>query len=58
MAKKKKAKRLHKTLVEQILDKNKVAYKQLEFATHMAGDVAQMDVDHADIDEHHIYSGQ
>lgn len=55
MAKKKKAKRLHKTLVEQILDKNKVAYKQYEFATHMAGDVAQMEVDHADVDEHHIY---
>ncbi|WP_024747091.1 Cys-tRNA(Pro) deacylase [Levilactobacillus namurensis] len=55
MAKKKKAKRLHKTLVEQILDKNKVAYKQYEFTTHMAGDVAQMEVDHADVDEHHIY---
>ncbi len=55
MAKKKKGKRLHKTLVEQILDKNKVAYKQFEFATHVQGDVAQMDVDHADVDEHHIY---
>lgn len=55
MSKKKKGKRLHKTLVEQILDKNKIAYKQVEFATHIQGDVAQMDVDHADIDEHHIY---
>lgn len=55
MAKKKKGKRLHKTLVEQILDKNKVAYKQYEFATHLQGDVAQMEVDHANVDEHHIY---
>ncbi|MFC6275525.1 Cys-tRNA(Pro) deacylase [Levilactobacillus tangyuanensis] len=55
MAKKKKGKRLHKTLVEQILDKNKIAYKQFEFATHTEGDVAQMEVDHEAVDEHHIY---
>lgn len=55
MAKKKKGQQLHKTLVEQILGRNKIAYKQVAFATHMAGDVAQMDVDHANVDEHHIY---
>ncbi|AYM02056.1 Cys-tRNA(Pro) deacylase [Levilactobacillus yiduensis] len=55
MSKKKKGKRLHKTLVEQILDKNKIAYKQFEFATHTKGDVAQLEVDHQSVDEHHIY---
>ena len=55
MAKKKKGKRLHKTLVEQILDKNKISYKQYEFATHTKGDVAQMAVDHDQVDEHPIY---
>lgn len=55
MAKKKKGKRLHKTLVEQILDKNKISYKQYKFATHTKGDVAQMEVDHDQVDEHHIY---
>ena len=55
MAKKKKGKRLHKTLVEQILDKNKIPYKQYEFATHTKDDVAQMEVDHDQVDEHHIY---
>lgn len=52
MSKKKKVK---KTLVEQILDKNKIAYEQAEFPTHQKGDVAQLSVDHSDINEHLIY---
>ncbi|GKT03631.1 aminoacyl-tRNA deacylase [Furfurilactobacillus sp. WILCCON 0119] len=52
MAKKKK---IQKTLVEKILDKAKIPYTQIEFATHQQGDVAQLDVDHENYDEHHIY---
>lgn len=52
MGKKKKVK---KTLVEQILDKNKISYEQAEFPTHQEGDVAQLSVDHSDIDEHLVY---
>ncbi len=50
-----KKKRIKKTLVEQILDKNKIDYEQTEFPTHQEGDVAQLTVDHSDIDEHLIY---
>lgn len=50
-----KKKRIQKTLVEKILDKAKIPYQQIEFATHQAGDVAQLDVDHDDYDEHNIY---
>lgn len=52
---KKKKRGLKKTQVEQILDKNKVAYKQMEFPTHQDGDVRSMSVDHLGIDEHRIY---
>lgn len=52
MGKKKKVK---KTLVEQILDKNKISYEQAEFPTHQEGDDAQLSVDHSDIDEHLVY---
>ncbi|MCH3921473.1 Cys-tRNA(Pro) deacylase [Limosilactobacillus sp.] len=55
MSKKNKKSKLKKTQVEQILDKNKVAYQQFEFPTHQDGDVRTMTVDHLDIDEHHIY---
>ncbi|ANZ60498.1 aminoacyl-tRNA deacylase [Secundilactobacillus paracollinoides] len=55
MSKKNKKSRLHKTLVEQILDKNKIAYEQLSFATHEEGDVAQMDIDESTLDQHTIY---
>lgn len=55
MSKKKKKSRLKKTQVEQILDKNKVPYKQMEFPTHQDGDARSMTVDHLDIDEHRIY---
>lgn len=54
MSKKKKGK-LKKTQVEQILDKNKVAYKQVVFPTHQDGDVRTLTVDHSGIDEHLIY---
>ncbi|UQS87164.1 Cys-tRNA(Pro) deacylase [Nicoliella spurrieriana] len=50
-----KKSKLKKTLVEKILDKNKISYQQHEFATHTEGDVAQMDVDHGGIEEHRIY---
>ncbi|MHA8137988.1 Cys-tRNA(Pro) deacylase [Lactobacillaceae bacterium Scapto_B20] len=50
-----KKNKIKKTLVEKILDKAKINYKQLVFETHMKGDVAQMDVDHGGIDEHKIY---
>ncbi|WP_268913473.1 Cys-tRNA(Pro) deacylase [Lentilactobacillus sp. SPB1-3] len=52
---KKKQKKVHKTLVEQILDKNKVPFEQMEFPTHQDGDVAQLSVDHIGQDEHTIY---
>ncbi|GAK47959.1 transcriptional regulator [Secundilactobacillus oryzae JCM 18671] len=55
MAKKNKKDRIHKTLVEQILDKANISYKQHVFPTHEEGDVAQLDVDHDDVDEHTIY---
>lgn len=54
MSKKKKDK-VSKTLVEQILDKNKIKYKQFIFPTHQDGDVQQLNVDHLDIDDHIIY---
>lgn len=53
MAKKKA--RLKKTQVEQILDKHKIPYRQIEFPTVQDGDVRSMKVDHLDIDEHRIY---
>ncbi|MFC6254176.1 aminoacyl-tRNA deacylase [Secundilactobacillus hailunensis] len=55
MSKKKKSSKLHKTLVEQILDKAKISYTQMSFATHEAGDVQQMDIDESTIDQHTIY---
>ncbi|GLB47366.1 Cys-tRNA(Pro)/Cys-tRNA(Cys) deacylase [Philodulcilactobacillus myokoensis] len=54
MSKKNKNK-IKKTLVEKMLDRAKVPYKQFVFPTHEEGDVAQMDVDHSGVDEHHIY---
>lgn len=53
MAKKKA--RLKKTQVEQILDKHKIPYRQIEFPTIQDGDVRSMKVDHLGIDEHRIY---
>lgn len=55
MSKKKKGGRLKKTQVEQILDKHKVPYEQVEFPTHQDGDVRTLTVDHTGIDEHLIY---
>jgi Cys-tRNA(Pro)/Cys-tRNA(Cys) deacylase len=54
MAKKKKEK-ISKTLVEQILDKNKIDYQQFIFPTYQEGDVKQLQVDHIDVDDHIIY---
>ena len=42
----KKKGRLKKTQVEQILDKNKIPYKQVEFPTVQDGDVRTLKVDH------------
>lgn len=54
MAKKKN--KIEKTLVEKILDKNKIAYHQAEFATHKdSGGVAQMDTSILNENEHLIY---
>ncbi|MBW1604905.1 Cys-tRNA(Pro) deacylase [Lactobacillus sp. Sy-1] len=50
-----KKSKLKKTLVEKILDKAKVDYKQFAFETHMQGDVAQLDVNHGEVDEHRVY---
>ncbi|QZN92886.1 Cys-tRNA(Pro) deacylase [Limosilactobacillus panis] len=55
MSKKNKKSKLKKTQVEQILDKNKIAYKQAEFPTHQDGDVRTMTVDHTGVDEHTVY---
>ncbi len=52
---KKKHKKVHKTLVEQILDKNNIPFEQKEFPTHQEGDVAQISVDHVDENEHQIF---
>ena len=44
MSKKKKKNKLEKTLVEKILDQNKIKYRQASFATHKYhGGVSQMD---------------
>ena len=44
MSKKKKKDKLEKTLVEKILDQQKIKYRQTSFATHKdSGGVAQMD---------------
>jgi len=45
----------NKTLVEKMLDKQNVAYAPVEFPTETEGDVAQLQVDHLEIDEHRIY---
>lgn len=48
--------KIEKTLVEKILDKNQVAYHQVEFATHKdSGGVAQMDTSILNENEHLIY---
>ncbi|MHA8110545.1 Cys-tRNA(Pro) deacylase [Lactobacillaceae bacterium Melli_B4] len=50
-----KKNKIKKTLVEKILDKAKINYKQFVFETHMKNGVAQMDVDHGDTDKHKVY---
>ncbi|RMC24376.1 MULTISPECIES: Cys-tRNA(Pro) deacylase [unclassified Lactobacillus] len=54
MAKKKH--QIEKTLVEKILDQNKISYQQAEFATHEdSGGVAQMDTSILNENEHLVY---
>ncbi|WP_412990409.1 Cys-tRNA(Pro) deacylase [Pediococcus siamensis] len=55
MSKKHKKNKIDKTLVEKILDKANIKYEQYVFPTHQEGDVEQLQVDHLDADEHHIY---
>lgn len=55
MSKKKKNKKLKKTLVEKMLDQKKIPYKQLSFDTVQEGDVAQMDTSILAEDEHLVY---
>ncbi|USS84515.1 Cys-tRNA(Pro) deacylase [Fructilactobacillus myrtifloralis] len=50
-----KKKKLHKTLVEQILSQHKIPYQQIIFNTYQAGDVAQLDTNGSDYPEHQIY---
>ena len=51
---KNKKNKVHKTLVEQILDKNNISYIQHQFATHDENNVAQLEVEE-DMDQHRIY---
>ncbi|WEV50348.1 Cys-tRNA(Pro) deacylase [Lactobacillus sp. ESL0731] len=54
MAKKKN--KLEKTLVEKILDRNKIPYEQTQFTTHEdSGGVAQMDTSILNEKEHLVY---
>ncbi|GFZ27067.1 Cys-tRNA(Pro) deacylase [Lactobacillus corticis] len=53
--KKKKQNKLDKTLVEKILDQQKIAYHQAEFATHEEHGVAQMDTSILDEKERLVY---
>lgn len=53
MAKKKKG--LPKTLVEKILDKENIAYKQASFKTVTDGDTEELDLQENIIDKHNIY---
>ncbi|MDF7638984.1 aminoacyl-tRNA deacylase [Lactobacillus sp. ESL0791] len=52
----KKKKKIEKTLVEKILDRNHISYRQFEFTTHKdSGGVAQMDTSILDEKEHLVY---
>ncbi|BAQ57216.1 aminoacyl-tRNA deacylase [Lactobacillus acetotolerans] len=52
----KKKSKLEKTLVEKILDRDKVPYRQAEFATHKdSGGVAKMDTSILNENEHLVY---
>lgn len=54
MSKKNKRGKLKKTQVEQILDKNKIKYDQLQLSTHQDGDVRTLDVPEG-YNEHLMY---
>ena len=52
----KKKNKIEKTLVEKILDRNKILYRQAEFATHEdSGGVAKMDTSILNENEHLVY---
>ncbi|WEV70221.1 Cys-tRNA(Pro) deacylase [Lactobacillus sp. ESL0785] len=52
----KKKNKLEKTLVEKILDRDKIAYRQTEFVTHEdSGGVAKMDTSILNEKEHLVY---
>ncbi|KJY55416.1 Transcriptional regulator [Lactobacillus kullabergensis] len=52
----KKKNKIEKTLVEKILDRNKISYRQAEFATHKdSGGVAKMDTSILNENEHLVY---
>ena len=55
MSKKNKKKKLNKTLVEKMLDQQKIPYKQLSFNTIQKGDVKQMDTSILDDEEALVY---
>ncbi|WP_429971564.1 aminoacyl-tRNA deacylase [Fructilactobacillus sp. Tb1] len=50
-----KKNKIHKTLVEQILDQHKIPYKQIIFPTYKDGDVEQINADEGDYPKHQIY---
>lgn len=50
-----KKKGIKKTQVEQILDKNNIAYEQFSFATVQGKNARDLHMDHQGIDEHLIY---
>lgn len=50
-----KKKGIKKTQVEQILDKNNIAYEQFSFATVQGKNARDLKMDHQGIDEHLIY---
>lgn len=50
-----KKKKTTKTLVEKILDQAKIAYESFEFPTEQEGDVRQIKLDEAHINDHLIY---
>ena len=50
-----KKNKIHKTLVEQILDQHKIPYQQIIFPTYQDGDVSQINTADGDYPKHQIY---
>lgn len=50
-----KKNKIHKTLVEQILDQHKIPYQQIIFPTYTDGDVEQINANESDYPQHKIF---